>query len=724
MADQIDLMLEADKRGLLSPDQKAYLDEAIKRGIVKAVPANIQAQAGQLATDDTPTWQKGLVSLGRGLTDVGQGAKQIYLHTKDALTAPTMSDLVQGNRASDRYDAQVGEEKQLYKPFGDSVSGAGIGEATGAALPTLLIPGGVGGKLVGSIVGKALPAVGARLAGSALTDATVTGFGQGAVMATAPGESRLANAAAGAVGGAGAVLGINAIAKLAGPALQRIVNAVKPADIAKGAFTPESAAALAKEGIDVNSLTDEAKQKLAQMAQDAVVGAPSNPAALARQARLQSLPVPIQASKGVLDKTFEQNQLEQDLLKNNAVGGPLRAQQDDINSKLLQNFDAFKGQTGATATTPGDVGRSVDAAVQSRIDASKANISSLYRTAEQKGELNGPVSLDPLTDYLNKNPGINPYAESQLKSMKLVKTDEAGNLAPNGPISLNDLERVRSRASKVSATSSDGTQRNDARELVKSIDDMIPDDAGGEAYKAARAARTQHALDFEEPKVIQNVVGMASRTDRSTPYEDVFNKTVLNGSIDDLKTLHAQLTATGSPNSTLSARAVNDLKGQTIQYLKDAATNNAQGTTSEAALRRAYNNIGDEKMALLFGDNGAKQLKNFVAAVNDLKVPPTGSGNPSGTAQSLVNWLDRILGTVGGRLGRGAGQAVKNMAANGQAAAQVADAVNPMAATAVANAAAAKGQQAAQLKDLLNSAPVRRGKQIGAALGASLAAQQ
>ena len=53
--------------------------------------------------------------------------------------------------------------------------------------------------------------------------------------------------------------------------------------------------------------------------------------------------------------------------------------------------------------------------------------------------------------------------------------------------------------------------------------------AGGEAYQAARAARIEHALKFEEPGVIQSVVGMKSRTDRAVPYEDVFKKTGLFG---------------------------------------------------------------------------------------------------------------------------------------------------------------------------------------------------
>lgn len=36
MADKIELMLEAERRGILPPQQKAMLDEARKRGLVNS----------------------------------------------------------------------------------------------------------------------------------------------------------------------------------------------------------------------------------------------------------------------------------------------------------------------------------------------------------------------------------------------------------------------------------------------------------------------------------------------------------------------------------------------------------------------------------------------------------------------------------------------------------------------------------------------------------------
>jgi hypothetical protein len=721
--DRMEMMLEADRRGLLPPEKKAMLDEAVKRGLVKA-PVDHVAAGAQMAINDTPTMEKGLVSLGRGLTDVGQGAQQLYAMAADAV-APR-----KGQSRSDEINTRVQNELEQFKPFEEQVGGASIGRATGAALPTILIPAGKLAQGTGAVISKVAPAAGARVAQSVAADAALTGGALGGVMATGEGESHLGNAVAGTVAGAGTVGALNLAGKAASPVIRRVADAVNPTVVkdagiaANGKLTADTVRSLEKEGIDVASLTAETRDRLAKLAAGAVQGNPVTPAELARAARLENLPVPISGTKGQLSKDFGQNQLEQSLSKNSSSGGPLRDKFSEQDAKLIENLDKFRANTGAKTANSGDTGRSIDAALQARIEKSNANISSLYREAEKKGETMQKIDLDPLIQQLNKNPGTNPFAESQLKAMKLVKEVD-GNLMPTHTITLNDLELVRRRASKVSGTATDGTVRHDAGQLVKQIDAMIGDDVGGKAYQAARAARREHALAFEEPGVVQNVVGMKSRTDRSVPFEGVFKKTVINGSVDDLKLLKQTLLHNDPATREAGVQALKNMRGEAMQYLKDAATNNAHGDTSEAALRRAYNQIGKDKMSELFGGNVSKQFANFLEAVKDLKVAPKGSYNPSGTAGELVNWVERILSplTMTGRLGRAAVSGASKLAEGIQAGGKVSEAVNPMGGIAAANKAATVAQQNERIKALLEGPVSRRIKGGAAAVGAAAASQ-
>jgi hypothetical protein len=882
-------MVEANRRGLLPEDQKMLLEEAHRRGLLEAV-------------SDTPTWKKGLVALGRGMTDIGQGAQQLVRSGIEALPG-----VPRGAAGAEDYNAKVAEELRLFKPFEETVSGSSIGRAVGAALPTLALPVGTAARGAGAVISKLAPTAGARVAGSVAADAALTGAGQGALMATDTGETHLGGAAAGAAGGVAAVGALNVAGRVATPAIRALANRINPqAPIAAGMTTgapgmsPELTAAviraLEKEGIDVPSLTADARARIAAMAADTVQGNPVTAKELARAARLQSLPVPIQGTKGQLSKDFAQNQLEQSLAKSTSAGAPIREAFATQDEKLIENLDKFRGQTGANIATEGDMGRSVDAALRARIKKSNANIGALYREAEKTGETLAPVDAQPLVDWLAANesnavaaPAIDAIKNNLLK-IGAIEVDKAGAIiakasrpqtAPESisqavrkigglkraerpditgghkgndtlftkdgiaidqmvprlrergfdinemdvdggvqqlrdmladeisgrakhfpigsegarartgvpdeaafqdimrqyntassenskafnfndkdpgfiseqkwlddwrdaqvqalkaaskpqnvlgieprkfvakPVTINDLENIRKAAVNLGDASSNGHYMSE----VKKVIDGMTEGVGGEAYQAARSARLQHALQFEEPGVIQNVVGMKSRTDRAVPFEDVFKKTVINGSIDDLKLLKRTLIANDPATREAGVQALKDMRGQAIQYLKDAATNNAYETTSEAALRRAYNQIGPEKMQELFGGNVAKQFANFLEAVKDLKVPPKGTFNPSGTAGELVNWVDRILGFVpGGGIVKAGVKGAAKLAESAKASGQAAAAVNPI--DPAANASATLAQQNERVRALLDSPTARKLKGRAAALIAAGAAGQ
>lgn len=701
----------------------AHIESASKPQTVRDVIREIAIREAK----NTPGWQLGLVNLGGGMTDLGQGISQLVRHGVEMLPG-----VPKGYAGAEEYDKKVAEDKHFRDVVEEVTPGGSIGRATGAAVPTILLPAGKFAEGAGAVLSKIAPAAGAKVAQSALLDAALMSGVQGGAMAAGEGETHLGNAAKGAVAGTATVGALNLLGKAATPLIRWGTNKIIPvategAGLAEnGALSDSAMSALRNAGINIANYTAQARDRLIKMAEEAVRGVPTSVEELARAARLESLPVPIQGTAGQVSKDFAQNQLEQSLAKNSSAGGPLRQAFADQEDRLVANLDAFKNRTGAKIANEGDAGRSANAAIQARIEKSNANIFDLYRAAEKKGETLEPVDTMPLVNWLSDNgaaaasvPAIKSIADT-LKKFGAVKFDEAGNAIAGRPLSINEAEEVRKLAVNLGkADNATGHYMSEAKKVI----DKMTEGAGGEAYQAARSARIQHAMEFEEPGVVQNVVGMKSRTDRAVPFEDVFRKTVINGSIDDLKTLKATLLANDKATREAGVQAFKDLRGQAMQFLKDAATNNAYGDTSEAALRRAYNQIGPEKMQELFGGNTAKQFENFLEAVKDLKVAPKGSTNPSGTAGEMVNWVERILGpqTMTGRLGRAAVEGTRKLVSMGEERGQVASAVNAAANREAANNAAALAQQNERVKALLDTTLARNVKRGAAALATAKA---
>jgi hypothetical protein len=139
------------------------------------------------------------------------------------------------------------------------------------------------------------------------------------------------------------------------------IAASTAADAAAVAAATEKAKAYAgTAGLDWNALSDSLKAKLTSVAQGAGLEE-LDPAALAREAKLQSLPVPVPATRGQLTRDPVQLRNEGNVSTTSA-GAPIRDVHLAANQALLDNLDVLKGKvsgtgdTAATATTPEQVG--------------------------------------------------------------------------------------------------------------------------------------------------------------------------------------------------------------------------------------------------------------------------------------------------------------------------------------------------------------------------------
>jgi hypothetical protein len=413
--------------------------------------------------------------------------------------------------------------------------------------------------------------------------------------------------------------------------------------------------------LDWSSLAEGTKKTLTEIAGDAKNLEKLDPRAVERQARLASLPKPVAATRGQLSRDPVQLRNEGNVSATEA-GKPIREIYQEQNKALLENLDVLKGKVrgkGATrseAETPEQVGTSVqDTALREKAKTSKANYDALYKKARET-EPNAQVSADPLHDFLEHNPEVQHmgFLESWLKKGKVESTEKTGGttVTTRRGVSLAELDDLRRKASGIRAAG--GTDGYYAGRVVDAIDQsmqQIP--AAAKAWKAAQQAFKEHKTQFEEQGAVERLVTDKSRTDRSVALEDTWRKTVLGGSIEDLRNVQRSL-LTGTEGATRIAgrKAWRDVRAQTIQHIKDEASKSVtrfedgSPNVTPASMERAIRSIGEDKLEVIFGKDTVRQIKKIMEATRDVKTePPTGfKGSP--TFANVLAFLEKGLSKV------------------------------------------------------------------------------
>ncbi len=423
----------------------------------------------------------------------------------------------------------------------------------------------------------------------------------------------------------------------------------------KVAATPE---ARAKEyvrsvGVDWAALPREVQATLTNVAKDARGFEGLDSAALARQLQLQSLPKPIPATRGQVTRDPVQLRNEGNVSATKA-GEPIRQIYLDQNQAILDNLDILKGKVAnrsKPAESPEQVGLSVqDLALREKLKLKKAEVSRLYKEAESAGEMQAAVSPARLINTIRSTPDKThmKWVETWMNDMEVVKKTPSGTVTKK--LTLKQLEDLRQAA--VARAMDGGTEGFYAGKVISAIDQMT-EGVGGAAYKKARASRREQALEFEETGAIARLVENKSRTDRATALEDTWRSTIKGGSVQDLRNVKRSL-LTGGDSRTRNAgkRAWRDIKAQTIQHIQDEATKGValnergQPNVTPAAMKRAIDSIGKEKLDEIFGPNTSLRVYNLLEATRTVKtVPPAGHAGSS-TMSNVLSFLERGLNKV------------------------------------------------------------------------------
>lgn len=443
------------------------------------------------------------------------------------------------------------------------------------------------------------------------------------------------NAPAGVVARAGAIETARSVAGAQGAAAA--TGAIRVADRVAEA-TKKGATTLPRRAVEALRRQEQAPTPGTKGS----VGAAATDMANQRIATAQSLPVPVQLTRGQATRDPAQLKFEVETAKMPEEGIPLRQRAMEQNEAVLQNFDVMLDMTGAQAPTLRAVGAAVDKALVQQAARDKAQVRAAYKAAETAGEMEAPVNLSALVQHLNEAAPEAATAPllttARAKALQLgVAVEQNGQLVP-APVPLKTAELFRQSINR--ATDFEPTNVRQST-IMRGLVDEATNGLGGDLYREARKLRQRFAQNYEDRAAISKLLRTKrGTTDRNVALEDVFGSSILQASLDDVRNVRRVLQRSGADG----AQAWKELQGATLNWVRDQATKNvatdASGNRviSAAGLDKAVRELDvDGRLDFIFGKQGAQQLRDLNDLAKYVKtVPPEAGINTSNTAATLL----------------------------------------------------------------------------------------
>jgi hypothetical protein len=377
------------------------------------------------------------------------------------------------------------------------------------------------------------------------------------------------------------------------------------------------------------------------------MGAATTAEDLMRQQRLDQFG--IRATAGEREKNLQKQQFESDVQR-----GALPGVSEDVKTKLGRELGAFKvGQKEdilnqferMTNQVVGEEGlafdRSNPRALGTLVDKTMVNLYSKkfddykakYAKADNAGETLEQVSYQNLLDY------IGTKSPTRREKLDPILNDVAELLTMNDPqktgtISIRNLDDIY----QVIGTAKDSPSARPLKDLI----DQISAGAGGKLYQEARQARTQLAKDFEDVYRVDKLLGTkAGYKDRQVALDDVYKHIVIDGSLEEMKTVTNLLKKGGKEGQ----QTYKELTAFTLQQMKDLLLK--KGNDTENIRLNNFNNFvtqldREDKLSYMFGNAGREKLLDLKQAITDVMVKEPGAINYPNTAGAVLRGLEAL----------------------------------------------------------------------------------
>ena len=421
------------------------------------------------------------------------------------------------------------------------------------------------------------------------------------------------------------------------------------------ALLPEAISQTRRAVAPAAASTQQRMAALLQPKQTAMMGggAASTDEALLRQQRAISQNIPL--TKGEQLQSFPIQQFESEIVKENPeLAKSLIQFKEGQKKAILSRFEQLSEQTGAEYADPTayrKVGSLVDSALVKQFDAKKAKVDQAYQAARDAGETKQVINTAPLEQFLAEK-APEAIAVPEINSIK-AKLD-ALKTARNGQVTIDDVENLYQAAGQLGKA---GDPSGLFMKQVKGVINDMTEGAGGDLYRVARNQRKELGNEFENTYRVAKLLGTkGGYADRAVALDDVFSHVVLDGSLEEMRTVTKLLKKGGAEGQ----QAYAELQGQTVQYLKDQLTKNASGQLSFAKLKAAVDTLDrEDKLTYMFGKQGRDSLIDLRNTVQDALVKPPGSVNYSNTGSVVLRGLDK-LAAIRFPLAKSAADIVKN----------------------------------------------------------------
>ncbi len=544
MSDTLELMMEADRRGLLSPEKKAILQEAKIRGLVPATAgkhgAVKSAEVKPTAFEDFLRGMKmGTAALAEGAADVG-----------GILYNPAAATLNLGIKGANALGADI---DYRFKPLGDKMSESL--EAAGAPKPQsdgekLMYAGMRGAGSVVPTMGVGLAAQGARGASSnapllldqflasltakpATQFAAAGGAGLGSELVKQGGGGDLAQAG-GAVAGGLTAGGLATAATDLGPASWRAVqNILSTLGTQSGAEkrAGETMLRLSSNPNTLPALLEEvmtARRTVpATGAQPTTAQLAADPGLLAAQNALRATDT--NAAGQFANRDAANNAAWQAALRNMAPGN---FNADTVANAVRSQFAGFEGATNemirrateraqahiaslGPTVVPEQAGAIIRNAVNEAYTAARQATSAAYRAVDPARASSVPLTnvWQRIAPIIEDTYGMTTEGTPPDILRKLTRLRDTGSLPLMG------VEALKREFSDIAGdVNRSATDRSVAARIAQQIDDYVGEVAGGSGassltpdqtaqLRLARLLRSQQGQTFE-----RGAVGQVTKT--------------------------------------------------------------------------------------------------------------------------------------------------------------------------------------------------------------------
>jgi hypothetical protein len=378
------------------------------------------------------------------------------------------------------------------------------------------------------------------------------------------------------------------------------------------------------------------------------MGAASTAEDLLRQQRLEQFG--IRSTTGERTKNLAQQQFESEVQRGALTGisqdtktqlaeqmrGFKAGQKEDILNQFERMTNQIVGEEGLAIdrSNPRALGTLVDKTMVNLYTKKFDDYKAKYAKADNAGETLEQVPYQNLLDY------IGTKSPTRREKLDPILNDVAELLAMNDPqktgtISIRNLDDIY----QVIGTAKDSPSARPLKDLI----DQISAGAGGKLYQEARQARTQLAKDFEDVYRVDKLLGTkAGYKDRQVALDDVYKHIVIDGSLEEMKTVTNLLKKGGKEGQ----QAYKELTGFTLQRMKDLLLK--KGDESDELVLNNFSNFVTQldregKLEYMYGKKGRETLLDLRQTIKDVMVKEPGAVNYPNTGGIVLRGLETLL---------------------------------------------------------------------------------